>query len=240
MCPHMGRVLHQMPRSVRNALARTLRKWWLWLLLLVWELAKDRVAAWANARLDEGVKAIPEEVYSFIVSIATAPLTLTVAFMVLVFCLVFLDAYRQERKHLPISSGTSRAGNETISPIQIGPIPKTTVSAQVDDLSKLDPWCGLKSYTVAQAACLWANRLPSLSFMFQKVMHPEIQAAEQLIVPEFKLNLLRLDSSENALARIGDHSGSYISRDELIQLAQKVGARPYFLFNPTVGGNGTR
>ncbi|HJT43895.1 MAG TPA: hypothetical protein VJ750_10380 [Rhizomicrobium sp.] len=122
------------------------------------------------------------------------------------------------------------------------PIPRIQVSAPMGkslsplpllplDLSKLPqdkiaPWLKVNTFTVAQAASLWADANPGLSFSFDKGQNPAIAAAEQLIITELRD---KLDLTHATLARIGDYSGAYVHRVNLIELAMRKNVAPKFL-----------
>lgn len=101
--------------------------------------------------------------------------------------------------------------------------------------SSLKTWAVVDIFTVGQAACLWCGIEPSNSYMHDKTRYSEINAAEQLIVSEMKAGQIQLDTSDNALSIIGDHSSSLVSRTDLLGIAERKQAKPRFLF-PDNGG----
>jgi hypothetical protein len=93
--------------------------------------------------------------------------------------------------------------------------------------AKLGTWLKVTNFKVGEAATLWGGSLPvGVSYLYNKGQHPEIAAAESLIVGEIK-NCL--DVSGAVLASIGDYSEARVSRANLCMLAKKVGANPAFL-----------
>ena len=94
----------------------------------------------------------------------------------------------------------------------------------------LNRWSGIESYTVGQAACLWCEVEPGVSYIATSTSHPIVKSIEQLIVSEAEAGRLSLESSNNLLAKIGDYSGSMISRVDLVSLAERRGEAPRFLF----------
>lgn len=93
-----------------------------------------------------------------------------------------------------------------------------------------DAWDLTSDFTVAQASCLWCEVDSDISFHYQKSKNPRIAAIEQMLVSEIRAGRLRADSTQNFMASIGDYATSLVSRDALIELAERKGLAPKFLF----------
>ena len=87
-----------------------------------------------------------------------------------------------------------------------------------------DAWDLVNDFTVAQASCLWCEVEAGGSFLIAKMQNPRIAAIEQMLVSEIRAGRRRADSTQNALSTIGDYSKSLVSRDALIELAERKSA----------------
>ncbi|HKQ44767.1 MAG TPA: hypothetical protein VJS47_05170 [Rhizomicrobium sp.] len=106
------------------------------------------------------------------------------------------------------------------------PLPPLPLDLSKLPQDKIAPWLKVNTFTVAQAASLWAEATPGLSFSFDKGQNPAIAAAEQLIITELRD---KLDLTHATLSRIGDYSGAYVHRVSLIELALRKNVAPKFL-----------
>ena len=89
---------------------------------------------------------------------------------------------------------------------------------------------GVEIFTIRTAVCAWCERTPGLSYMFDKAENPELGVVEQTIVSEYKAGKIPLDHSDNVLRSLGHYEESYITREDLLKVADKRGERPKFLF----------
>lgn len=107
---------------------------------------------------------------------------------------------------------------------------KPTVAARTQPSLTYEDIDGIQLFTVEQACCYWCDSTPSGSFLIKKDKNPRIGVIEQTIISEYKSGRLALDSSNNALSSIGYYENSYVSRADLIDLANRLNKKPKFLF----------
>lgn len=99
-----------MPRRLRAAAKRLLSRRGLVVLLLLvtWEVVKDRFAGWANARIDEQSVPIMEFFWPYLQEVAIAPLGYTVAFAIVILLVMFGHAYFTEAQEQVFTEPASR------------------------------------------------------------------------------------------------------------------------------------
>lgn len=87
-----------MPKRLRVAARRLLTKRNLGFLalLVLWEVAKDRFAGWANAGIDERSGPVMDFLWPYLQELAVAPLGYTVAVAIVVLLILFGHAYLSE------------------------------------------------------------------------------------------------------------------------------------------------
>lgn len=90
--------------------------------------------------------------------------------------------------------------------------------------ANLGSWDHVDSFTVEEAASLWAGIMPGGSYLNDKMGHPDIAGAERLILTE-----VPLDFRGNPLSRWNQEKAS-VSRKDLMALAEAKGVRPSFLY----------
>jgi hypothetical protein len=90
----------------------------------------------------------------------------------------------------------------------------------------LGAWEHVNRFKVSEAANLWVNHLPGASFIYDKTTRPAVVGAERLIVSELDSVL---DKSEVA-GYSSDYADAYVTRADLLSLAEKKGVRPVFLY----------
>ena len=95
------------------------------------------------------------------------------------------------------------------------------------------------TFTVEQAACLWAGVNPSKSsYSRSEAESDRLAPILQLLSAAIQAGQIPADSSTNSLVLIGNYSKSLVTRDDLKALANSKGQRPTFLFDilmPDIG-----
>ena len=85
----------------------------------VWELIKDRVASWANNKIDEGANIMMEYFAPLIEELAVASLGYTVALAILVMIVIYIHAYVKENtRELPAPDNKTRKESIVHKPIR--------------------------------------------------------------------------------------------------------------------------
>ena len=101
----------------------------------------------------------------------------------------------------------------------------------------LSVWNIADPLTVDQAACLWAGVDPSTFYLTRaNADQTRVEAYKQAIAGAIAKREVTGDSSTNALAMIGNHDKTLVSRLELKRFAESKGQRPAFLFDTLLGG----
>ncbi len=96
----------------------------------------------------------------------------------------------------------------------------------------LSHWGLVDTFTVEQAACLWAGIDPSASSYGRSGLEKsQFTPIFQLLSAAIQAGNLPADSSKNTLTLIGNYSKSFVTRDDLMALASSKGQRPTFLFD---------
>ncbi len=82
-------------------------------------------------------------------------------------------------------------------------------------------WALADALTVEQAACLWVGAKPTENpFTRPTAQRDRIAAAQQMLTSAIQSGELPADTSPNALAMIGDHSKSVVTREALRAFAK--------------------
>lgn len=80
-------------RAVSRFCHRVRRRWWLVFLFIIWELAKDRVAGWANTQIEQEMGAVMQATAQAIKYAASSPLTWTILVAIAVVLILFIHSY---------------------------------------------------------------------------------------------------------------------------------------------------
>ncbi len=93
-------------------------------------------------------------------------------------------------------------------------------------------WALADALTVEQAACLWVGASPTENRLTRPTVQGDrIAAAQQMLTSAILSGNLPADTSPNALAMIGNHSKSVVTREALRAFAESKKQRPAFLFD---------
>ena len=96
---------------------------------VIWELAKDRLAAWTNTKIDENAGVVMKAITQALDYLASAPLTWTILFAVVVMLVLFVHSYYVEckgnRAKLVESSISKNENIQFGKPENSYPIPKS-------------------------------------------------------------------------------------------------------------------
>ena len=101
-----------------------------------------------------------------------------------------------------------------------------------------DLWDRVDYFKLYQAACLWVEIEPPgtvARFRVVSLNEPNIQASYQSLVSAYKNDDLSLDHTENILNKVGWSYESFVTRDNLVSLANKRYEKPLFLFHELRG-----
>lgn len=86
------------------------RSRWYWVIpFALWELVKDRLANWANEKIDQNAGAVMKEIVRLVEWTAGQPFFWTLIVVVIVLVVVFLHAYITDEK---LKSSAAKAGGE--------------------------------------------------------------------------------------------------------------------------------
>lgn len=86
-------------KAAINSAVQTVRsKWYLVIPFVFWELSKDRLASWANDKIDKSASTIMKEVARLLEWVADQPLFWTLIVVVIILLIVFLHAYITDGK----------------------------------------------------------------------------------------------------------------------------------------------
>ncbi|MDG2204090.1 MAG: hypothetical protein P8M79_02425 [Alphaproteobacteria bacterium] len=97
-------------------------------------------------------------------------------------------------------------------------------------------WALVDAFTVKQAACLWAGAEPAESDTARQLHgkmeeRDRIAAITQMLTAAIQAGNLPADTSANAMAMIGDHAKSSVTREALQAFAEEKDQHPAFLFD---------
>ena len=95
-------------RTAINSLVRFVRRKWYWgIPFVAWELFKDRLENWANAKIDKNEEAEMNAVVHALEWVAGQPLFWTLIFVIIILVLVLLHSYFTDTQGRPSNSGKS-------------------------------------------------------------------------------------------------------------------------------------
>ena len=115
------------------------------------------------------------------------------------------------------------------------------MASPIQGEADLSHWGLVDTFTVEQAACLWVGIDPSISsFRRSELEKSQLTPILQLLSAAIQAGNLPADSSKNSLTMIGDYSKTFVSRDDLMALANSKGQRPVFLFDILMPETGSK
>lgn len=85
-----------MPEKFSQAVWTTFKKCWMLIFFAIWELIKDRLAAWANTEIDTAAEGMIDTIKSIVSDMASAPLSNTVSIAFIVIIIIFAHSYWKE------------------------------------------------------------------------------------------------------------------------------------------------
>jgi len=229
-----------MAKLFQKSVFRTIRKqWWVGLLYIIWWLGSDRIAGWANDKIDEVAEPRMEYLMNLLVDASTAPMWWSLAVFLMILAALVCHSYYVEYQH----QTSSRTGNEDRE--KASQIDEPPSKLRHSDSSQ---WANFSRFKLYQAACLWDGRLPQKS----KENDPESPTLEMLkqAILERKLNI---SDRNNAMEKVkiemarsvgGDESGIsdniLVERSDLKKFSESIGVRPPLLFSNERKTDGTR
>jgi hypothetical protein len=140
----------------------------------------------------------------------------------LFMCAMVAILYRWDIGQSVLSAEAPKVIQQTTTPA----VPRA--AAAPHPKAQLGSWEHVERFKVSEAANLWANFLPGGSYLFDKINRPSVVGAERLIVSEL---MDVLDTSAIPGYFNGDdYSNAYVSRADLLALAERKGVKPVFLY----------